>query len=284
MYSVVRLLSPILALLLFSSVSSAKLCREVFRTFPEAAMPSRARLGSLPIGLNLEDFPDNSTSRVFVEYAVRNLLLQQSEDDLGQLGLLVPNGGLCATASITNVLGAMMATEENFIEIFHSAPYATEQLVDWYTSATERDARLGANVPILTDIVSQRWQELKSIFLFNRPLEDISMSVARYTSEFYPYRIQRYLRGDSIGIMVVHPAVESTSSRENFHAMVLLGFDLENKKIIFSDPNNPNQIISAPFDYTQGTDIRFRAPFTFGDEFVEIYSLDVLTRNHHSFL
>jgi hypothetical protein len=82
--------------------------------------------------------------------------------------------------------------------------------------------------------------------------------------------------------MVVHPVEGGSFSRESFHAMVLLGFDLEKQKIIFSDPNNPNQILSAPFEYTQGTDIRFRAPFTFGDEFVEIYSLDVLTRYMHS--
>ncbi len=245
-------------------------------------MPQRASVAALPLGLSLDDFPENTTSRVFVEYAVRDKLLQQSEEGLGHLGLLVPNGGLCASASITNVLGAMMATEENFLEIYHGAPYATEQLVDWYEAATGRDARLGANVPILTDIVSQRWQELKNIFFFNNPFEEISLSVARYTSEFYPYRIQRYLRGDSIGIMVVHPVEGGSLSRENYHAMVLLGFDLEKQKIIFSDPNNPNQILSAPFEYTRGTDIRFRAPFTFGEEFVEIFSLDVLTRYVHS--
>ncbi len=271
---------PILTLLIcsFSLQSHALFCRDLLSTPIVATMPSSNRPPALPVGLDIDNFPENTAARVYVEYAVRDLLLNQQNRSLGLRDLLLPNGGLCASSSITNILGSMMAQEHNFIHVFEMAPQTTHQLLTWYQEQTGLDGRLGANVPILTDIVVSRQHEILAAYSYLSQFHQVNFSVSRYHNEFFPYRMGRYLRGDSIGVLVVNP-IEGPRKNSSYHAIVLLGVDLENNRLFISDPNNPNQIIAAPFEYTQGTNITFRVPFTYGSDRVEIHSLDVLTRS-----
>ena len=223
-----------------------------------------------------------------MELARRNMLMKQVSRTLNKMGLLLPNGGLCASSCFTNIIGAMTLQQRNFMEFPKFAPIIAKTIIEAYNQYTKRDARMGANSHLLLQV----FQSVKGrVFqIFERPyfpVENPPIKTKSIDGYFTPQSIHEAMKGDSIAIASVkpmrtpshQPAQRQRNTDDYFsHAIVLLKVDVENKYLVISDPNSPNLILKIPFRYTDGS-IRFRLPSTYSiKKQVEIYELNILTR------
>lgn len=266
----------------FSAEASAPLCLNVFKNrLVEVAMPGRPSGSEQPprLPFSKDIFPENTGSRVFVELAVRGMLLQQKSQELSEKGLIKPNGGLCATSCVANLLGSMMAQEQSFFNFPTVAPHLAELMVTGYNAYTGRDARMGAVVQDMVTVIGLSDSVLKEAVGYRNEFHDMVLSARNIRDEFYPYRIDQALRGDSIGIASVRPVNRAEGTVG--HGIVILKVDLENRLFYISDPNKPNFIVKTPFRYTDGTNVVFRVPYTYGDIDVSMFGLSVITRHIH---
>ena len=224
-------------------------------------------------------FPTWTSKRFYSELALAGMLLEQQDLRLNEHDLFVPNGGLCATTCMTNILGASTLHLENVKTFTERAPLMLARIVYEYNTQIEEDARLGAQVDLVANVTNSISDELLKLNNYNSFEETVVLTASQIRSEFYPNRIFSALRGDAIAIGSVLPA-------EGYHllghAVVILGIDNDSRRIVISDPNLPNDILSVPFEYARrGTEITFTVPYTYGEERVKLYALTTLRRNVH---
>lgn len=224
-------------------------------------------------------FPTWTSKRYYSELALAGLLLEQQDTRLNEYDLFVPNGGLCATTCMTNILGASTLQLENVMTFTRQAPLILSRIVHEYNLQVQQDARYGAHVDLVADVTNSISDELFALNQFISFEEAITLSASQIKSEFYPNRIFSAIRGDTIAIGSVMP-LEGESNLG--HAIVILGVDNDNKKLIISDPNFPNDILSVPFKYNAvGTEFTFTVPYTYGDQRVKLYAFTSLRRHIH---
>ena len=268
----------LLILSLIGSQVWAVKCQEVFNTLQVAGMPGLNSQPHFPVGYGLESFPEGTGARIYAELAVQNRHMNQAANELEALGLIVEKGGLCASACITNVVSSLVAQSGNYVALRQLAPQVTELLILKYRDLYNLDARMGADVGLMSDVITSFLPEILQSFRFDNFHQEINLSVAKMTKEFFPYRLYSLMRGDSIAIATVAPVGRVGVG----HAIVILKVDLENSKLIISDPNNPNQILAVPYTYSRGTDVTFRVPFTYGDQLVEFRQINAFSRTFYS--
>lgn len=228
-------------------------------------------------------FQNGTTKRVYAELALGGMLLQQTDARLNEHNLFVPNGGLCASTCMTNVLGAASLPAENVLSFKTQSPLMLARLVQEYNAQLNEDARIGAHVDSVADIANSIFHELIALNQHFSLDQDITIAATTKKEALFPNRIFSALKGDSIAIGSVRPIDKSIRSA---HAIVILGVDYENKKLIISDPNVPNDILSVPFKFIAGdteasfgTEISFTVPYTYGDQKVKLFALTTLQRS-----
>ena len=224
-------------------------------------------------------FPEWTSKRYYSELALARMLLEQQDTRLNEHDLFVPNGGLCATTCMTNILGASTLQLENIRTFIERAPLILARIVYEYNAQIREDARVSARVDLVANVTNSISNELLTLNQYNSFEETVVLTASQIKSEFYPNRIFSALRGDAIAIATVAPAQGGQSVG---HAIVILGVDNDTKRIVISDPNLPNDILSVPFKFeAQGTEITFTVPYTYGEERVKIYAFTTLRRNVH---
>lgn len=263
--------------LLYFPTAQAQYCQDIFIPEIRAGMPQPMTPRTFPVGYRLESFPEHTSARVYAELAVRDRLLVQTARELELLDLLNEKGGLCASSSLTNVVASMVAQEGNFVRLMDLSPRVTQLLVEKYYEVYRLDARLGADVSMMADVMASFLPEILTRFQYDSFQADLNITVTKIQSEFYPYRLFNAMRGDSIAIATVRPLGETAEG----HAIVILKVDVEAQKLIISDPNHPNQILAVPFRYTEGTDVVFRVPFTYQDRWVQFLQINSFRRSFH---
>lgn len=269
----------IFALLLSPHFSFANTCKALFTNGLQVAMPARRVLNPLPVNFDFSLFPTAHASRVFLEMARYNLLLEQSAPDLSPLGLLPPNHGLCASACAANLVGAITAQYENYMGFRYRAPQLLNLVVQTYTEQTGQDARYGAMIDPMADVILSLFPELAKLNMYLSFSDELLLQRGPHIKEeLYDYRIFSALRGDTIAIGAVK-AIDSVASGISLgHAIIVLKVDTEKQHLYISDPNNPNLIRRIPYHYTSSTNIAFRVPDTFGGHLVEFYQLTPFNR------
>jgi hypothetical protein len=257
--------------------AGAPKCHDVFYTQPQPSMAQAPKPRGLPKGYDIKEFPENTAARVYIELAVRNMLIQQLSPELDARGLIKPNGGLCATTCVANILGSITAQYENFRSFPKNVPAIIELVVDSYGKVVGQDARFGANVNQISQIIHYLFPEVLKFFKYSSMLEELVLSTTHLNQRSQTFYIEKALREDAIAIVTVKH-VDSKTKKISFHAIVVLKVDRNQNKIYYSDPNYPNQIIVAPYKYNPMTGIEFNLPYTYGDQPVSIYESDIFTR------
>ncbi len=243
-------------------------------------MAAQPQLPNLELA-RAEEFSETSAARVFLELAEHNMLLQQLATELNSRGLLDPNGGLCASTCITNVVGAMTTQPHNFRQFKTNSPEILEMVVRAYYEHTGLDARLGAFMPEMSEATLSIMIHLLQRMQYDSMAQEINISMVPSVREFQASRLFQSMRSDAIAIVSVHPARPRPDQLDSAHAIVVLKIDFDARKIYLSDPNLPNQVIKADFWFTDGANIQFQVPFTYGNQPVVPFEYHTFRRTFH---
>ena len=241
-------------------------------------MSTSATKGRLPDCFDRTLFPETTAARIYVEMAQQGMLLSQNSQSLQERNLVSPNGGLCASTCITNLIGAMTAQYQNFRQFPARAPDITHWVVNVYNSYTGLDARMGANVNVMADILLGLYPQILDKLYYDSLLAQLDLQLHRFDEEIYVHRIFQAMRQDSLAIatVVAHKPHEFGSG--DAHAIILLKVDTDKNQLYISDPNLPNEILRVPYRFHHGTDIVFNVPFTFGEHAVELRQVNIFRR------
>lgn len=267
--------------LLLSTLVKAQplLCQSVFNNNRAAAMPAPTEPRLFSLYKQIEDLPENTVARVYAEMADRKMLIEQLDQRLTERGLIVDNGGLCGSTCMANVFGAFFAQEGNFRLFPRQAPQIIETVIETYNNHTGLDARRGVFVDQLSDAIHQAFNTLSHQLQFDGTWGQLNLTTSTLNSEFYPHVLLRRMRDDTVGLLTVRTDDPSQMA----HAIVLLKVDIDRQQLIISDPNLPNALQTVPYQFTNGTNIRFLTPITFGYQWVEIVQANFLTRTEYGY-
>jgi hypothetical protein len=157
-------------------------------------------------------------------------LLQQSDWRLGQRGLLIPEGGLCASTTAVNVLHAAFSHLGRSTSVFQQADDLVARLVGDAWHRLGKDARMGLDFWSLSQVVNEVANGLHA---------DVGVWAER--PHFWRDRggiRAEVLRGDddTLSLLCV------TTSARSSHAIALLDLDERRGVVTYSDPNHPHQL------------------------------------------
>ena len=274
------LLALILSLSSFSAQAEALKCHSVFSFDTLATMATPVPRLDPAETFDVTAFAENTTARVLAEMAAREMLLKQDSPKLRARDLLIPNGGLCGPVCATNLVGAMMSQNRNFRSFPRLAGDLTEYILTKYRAATGRDGRQSSNIIDLANAIVGALPGLASLNRYDSTFANINVTVRHYDKELYPHTLQRALRDDTVAIATVE-AVQGSTGPLQPHAITILKIDTTNRHLYISDPNMPNIISRRSYFFTEGTNIAFHVPFTFGAEPVELTRATTFTRSFH---
>lgn len=162
------------------------------------------------------------------------VMLQQTDWRLAQRGLLIPQGGLCATTSAVNVLHAAFSHLGRDTRMFTST---SDDLVARLVSDAWRlnkDARMGLDFSSLSLVINE---------VANRLHPEVGVKAER--PYFWRTRDSidfKELAGDDDTLSLLCVTTGSSA-----HAITFLGIDRYRGVLTYSDPNYPNQALEAPF-------------------------------------
>lgn len=274
-------------LILTSLVHAQMACYDLLGRNLEPDSSLRATMSgpvSAPIQLrkaNLFDFNPGTAAHNFMNLAHNFALLRQTDQRLNQLGLIVPDGGLCGPTSVANIFSALLSGSVTLWHISQNSPVVVETLVDafndyYYKKYKELyDARRGTYSDMFTEFIASHWSiVLSDLKQFGRRREIVSGIVP--PDELGPFDIAKvFAGGDRLmlaGIYSIDDAFEG-----NGHAIAILAIDPIAQTISYSDPNNPNDVLISPYLYkAEGEDegyIQFLLPFNGTNEPVELTEL-----------
>ncbi len=256
-------------------------CRSVFQKPAPlySQMTVQIAKGRLPVGFDVALFPESTAARVFVEMAKQGMLLSQTSQTLEERNLLSPNGGLCASTCVTNLMGAMTAQFHNFRAFPQRAPDITHWVVEAYNQNTGGDARLGANVNVMSAVVMGLYPQILNQLDYDPLFTLLDLQLQSFDQEIYAHRIFQAMRHDTIAIASVKAHKPREFGSTTGHAVILLKVDTEKHHLYISDPNLPNEILRIPYRFHKGTEILFNLPFTFGEHPVELYQINIFRRH-----
>jgi hypothetical protein len=164
-------------------------------------------------------------------------LLQQQDVRLGDRGLLIPDGGLCATTSAVNVLHAAFSHLGRDTRIFASTSDAlVGRLVNQAWQRLGKDARMGLDFSSLQLVINEVANQIDPHNVGVKA--DRSYSWRRAGGVNFAE-----LRGDedTLALLCV------TTGPEKAHAITVLDIDEGRRTISYSDPNYPNQEITRRY-------------------------------------
>ncbi|MCB0379486.1 MAG: hypothetical protein KDD33_13420 [Bdellovibrionales bacterium] len=237
-------------------------------------------------------FEGSSLATAYFELASHNKLINQMDPRLLNHNLLVPNGGLCASACAANLLGAAILLNSNksprdFQFDFYS-PQFIDAVVQIYGKQLNKsfdeswdgqllgsllrallpeltDARYGANGDILLEGLQSTFRGLgvnliRGIYLNEKNLLDSTRRGVMFSTV-------EVLNVNGAPIHGVH----------SLHAIVILKMDSVNQLITYSDPNNPNVIQTKSYVVDTNGEVYFPSQVHYGQG----PNFFRLTRSHH---
>lgn len=162
-------------------------------------------------------------------------MLQQSDYRLAQRGLLIPEGGLCATTSAVNVLHAAFSHLGRDTSAFTRADDLVARLVSRAWQQHGKDARMGLDFSNLSMVVNS---------VANNLHPDVGVHAERSWSWVRNGQVDTKELGgdnDTLNLLCI------VTSEKSAHAVTLLGVDDYRRVITYSDPNYPNEAISRNY-------------------------------------
>ena len=160
----------------------------------------------------------------------------QMSSELGQRGLLIPNGGLCASTCGVNLMNAI----RSYYGI--NSPFATiaseiHYIVNYVSMRFGHDARTGLMFDMLADVMNHLIQvsQLASSVI----VESLTMN-PRLTKieQLFPYF------RNSVPILAIK-GIQHNGTQAMYHAMVVTAFNGKSGEITLMDPMNPWQPVHA---------------------------------------
>lgn len=255
-------------------------CREIFEPSLLTLMSAKAPFPQHELA-KADDFPIHSAARIYFEFARQKMLLNQTDPELGRRGLLRPNGGLCASTCMTNVVGAMTAQYENFRLYPSLAPETLNRVVETYNKQTGKDARLGAYMRVISESTLSIMYDLLTHLHYDSSQRNINLTLTPSQPKFRSSQLSQSLKGDSIAIVTVKALEPEQAGTGRAHAIVVLNWNHKNKTLTISDPNYPNAIISVNYHIGQDGRLGFSVPFTYGHHLVTPIEFNTFTRSFH---
>lgn len=174
-----------------------------------------------------------SVQGTVLELMRRGQLLQQQDLRLAQRGLLMPNGGLCATTSAVNALHAAFHHQGRDTSVFSQSDHLVHQLVEQAWHRHHRDARMGLDLGTLASVI-------------NDVANTLSRDVGVHARTAYPAAADASLlklcsTKNALTILSVQ------TGHDKWHAITLLDVDTRNRTVTYSDPNHPNHTMVQRF-------------------------------------
>lgn len=159
----------------------------------------------------------------FTRLAQNRSLMDQMDPKLGQRGLLVPNGGLCASTCGANVLHAIASYSYKNLEneLYSNSDWVIQKLVDSVKLRFNHDARKGMHL----DQLSEAMQDVSQSLGMQIRTQATKLNYVKPFSE-------ASLEFDQNTIAVIAVLTEKSA-----HALVLTGYDRQTRIAYFNDPD-----------------------------------------------
>lgn len=172
-----------------------------------------------------------SVKEAYRALALRGRLINQSDYRLGLRGLLIPNGGLCSSACGTNVLHAFLEFAGREDGFRAESDYYVHRIVDFAWDRFGVDARKGLDIMQLADALVFIGKEL-----------DLNLEVQKfYGDQRGAIRIDE-LVPDENELIIASIYSDFKDDTHFYHAIVIVDADTRRERVIYSDPNNPNNL------------------------------------------
>ncbi len=232
--------------------------------------PALASNTPLP-AVNAQSFRDpNSLSAAYFKLAHYGHLISQMDPRLRQRGLVLPNGGLCVTASFANLTLSLISNLGLPIQ-----SSKLDQMVDvyvkFYRENYKADARLGAYVHRFSRVFESLSRTLTQAGV---PVETSTQHYASVPDALTIYHA--IIDPQSLIIATVQFKKRSARMANDLHAVVVLDIDPVNQLILVSDPNRPHHVFYSKYrESAQG--VTFEIFPIFGEPVAEV----VVTKMDH---
>ncbi len=176
----------------------------------------------------------------------RGELLQQTDHRLGQRGLLIPSGGLCATTSAVNVLHAAFSHLGRDTSVFTSTSDAlVGRLVQRAWDRLGKDARLGLDFISLERVINEVANEIDPAHVGVKAERSRGWQ-RTHDIDFGELRAD----ADTLTLLCV------TTGNDSAHAIVVLEVNESTRTITYSDPNQPHLEITRRYSIGQDGSLR----------------------------
>lgn len=186
-------------------------------------------------------FGSNNWAKEYITLTGKESLINQSDPRLGSLGLLVEKGGLCGPTCLANVYIAKDSLTAKTPSDYWSqqAPQLIHRILNRYNEHVLGVKGLPYVDPRMGTFLEYYMSEGSSI-LREMGIRARNLDVKSPDHIFYQIR-----RKDSIIVgQVEFPQSEQLSGA---HAIMILGADSKNKRLILADPNEPNKILITDY-------------------------------------
>lgn len=201
---------------------------------------------------------------MYLQMAQKKALQPQYNEELERRGLIVPDGGLCLSACVTNLLGSLLLQPRQISLFPTGSVNLLENVVSIYSELSGSDARHGAYGYKFTQMIP----EIVSRVTQGQWAKDTVADELLFT-EYIPAAISSegldfILENDSIAIANIRPVERNVFVELGGHAIVILSVNRASKVLYISDPGVPNKIQIRPYnESTRG--LTFKLPSAYED-------------------
>lgn len=221
------------ALLCFGLPGSAQeACFDLFQK-PLATAPSAydEYVSLYPMPRSTEQGPSMSYAMMFL--AAEGRLLGQLDPILMPRKLLQPNGGLCASTCIVNVVRTFHEYHDLSIRAFEVAPdFKIQKIMDYVRETHNYDARYGMDLITAADVIN------KAITHYDRRLV--------IEAEYRSYNLnERSLQNRHNSL---HMVSVQAGSPDMLHAIVILNIIPSQQTLTYFDPNFPQHFFTRHYE------------------------------------
>jgi hypothetical protein len=221
-------------------------------------------------------FDGNPLAEKLLAFAKNGQLMNQQDSRLNQMGLLVPNGGLCASTCSVNLVGTMLVgPNDNFQNV---APTVENIIVQMYKTIRDKEGAVGGNLPadpndqmgvllqMLEKIVNQNSDDarygafVEDLLKALQPLIEVSGgNVGPITHGFENDMAMASPGGILYSTVHITDNAMQAVALNGTHAILIPKIDTINHLIYVSDPNRPNAIYARNYWLTPAGEPQFES-------------------------
>lgn len=200
--------------------------------------------------LSFDYFGNNNWAKEYIHLTQTKSLLNQMDPRLGEMGLLKEGGGLCGPTCLANVYAVKdsLVSQRTSQYWAQNSPQLVRDILRKY-----HDHMLSIKeLPIMDPregTFTQYYMSEGSKILQEMGITARNLDIKSPTHIFHLLKTR-----DSI-ILGNASFVEKNIGAQ--HAIIILGVDANNNRLVIADPNHPNQILVTPY-----TQVNLRIRFT----------------------